>query len=230
MTTRSPSVARLRAAWAIVLTAVSLISVSAAQSLPDSPEPQISLEPSESGLTPCRAGLLSSSRTGLPPGKHGFDTSASLKLANTSQEPCPPSDINLYRRFLKGPPARHLTPSQKAWLASRNLLDPFELTTILADSSIAAAAKSHSAYGHGFDGLMRRAGVSFTQEMTVEFVDNYSICSFAHQDPRYHREPTASIPRRALHAALQAHRAHSDEGERMPNYANLVGFAVDDQL
>jgi hypothetical protein len=42
--------------------------------------------------------------------------------------------------------------------------------------------------------------------------------------------PDASIPRRAGHAILQVVWTQGDNGKEMVNYANLVGFAIDDEI
>ncbi len=49
------------------------------------------------------------------------------------------------------------------------------------------------------------------------------ICSLAHQDPHYHREPNRSILRRIFHAVVQVVWTQSDTGRPLFNYANVVG-------
>jgi hypothetical protein len=145
--------------------------------------------------------------------------------------PCPaPPRINWYMRFTNGPQVKPLTPGEKGWLAVRNLVDPFNLVTIFGDSGIAIASNSHSPYGPGWPGFAKNAGVSFTQDATGEFFDTFLICSIARQDPHYHRMPHATLPRRISHAALQVLWTQGDNGRPMPNYANIVGFAIDDEI
>jgi hypothetical protein len=138
--------------------------------------------------------------------------------------------MNWYERFANGPQRRPLTPGDKAWLAGRNLVDPFNVITILGDSGIAVASDSDSPYGPGWPGFARNAGVSFTQDATGEFVNTFLIASIAHQDPHYHRMPNAKIPRRIEHAIVQVIWTLGDNGKPMPNYANLIGFAIDDEI
>ncbi len=142
----------------------------------------------------------------------------------------PPPRINWYTRFTNGPQVKPLTPDEKAWLALRNLVDPFNLITVLGDSGIAVASDSHSAYGPGLRGFARNAGVSFTQDATGEFFGTFAIPSIVRQDPHYHRMPHASIPRRATHAVFQVVWTQGDNGRGMPNYANIVGFAIEDEI
>jgi hypothetical protein len=136
--------------------------------------------------------------------------------------------INWYARFLNGPQVMALTPLEKAHLAGRNLVDPFNILTILGFSAISVAANSHSVYGPGFDGWGKNVGVSFTQDMVGEFFGTFLIPSIARQDPHYHRMPDASIKRRAFHCIAQIAWTQGDNGKGMVNYADLVGFAFED--
>jgi hypothetical protein len=136
--------------------------------------------------------------------------------------------INWYARFLNGPQVKALTPLQKAHLAGRNLVDPFNIITILGASGISVASNSHSVYGPGFDGWGKNVGVSFTQDMVGEFFGTFLIPSIAHQDPHYHRLPGVPIKRRIFHCIDQIAWTQGDNGKGMVNYADLVGFALED--
>lgn len=138
--------------------------------------------------------------------------------------------INWYARFLDGPQVKPMTPKEKAWLAVRNVADPFNAVTIMASSAIAVAANSHSAYGPGMTGFGKYVGVSYSQDMTGEFFGTFLIPSIAHQDPHYHRMPEATIKRRIAHVLYQIAWTQGDNGRGMLNYADLAGFAIDDEV
>jgi hypothetical protein len=138
--------------------------------------------------------------------------------------------VNWYARFLDGPQVKPFTPREKGLLAIRNVIDPFNGITILASSAIAVGANAHSAYGPGMDGWAKYVGVSYTQDITGEFFGTFLIPSIAHQDPHYHRMPDASMKRRIAHALYQVVWTQGDNERGMPNYANLVGFAIDDEI
>jgi len=144
--------------------------------------------------------------------------------------PCTNRPLNWYERFVNGPHNKPLTPRDKAWLAVRNLVDPFNLITIFGEAGISVAADSHSPYGPGMPGYARYVGVSVTEDMTGEFFGTFLIPSIAHQDPHYHRMEHAHIPRRIGHALFQVVWTQGDNGKGMPNYANLVGFGFDDAI
>jgi len=144
--------------------------------------------------------------------------------------PCTQKRLSWYERFSNGPDEKPLTARDKAWLATRNLVDPFNLITIGGEAGISVASDSHSVYGPGMPGYARYVGVSFTQDLVGEFVGTFAIPAITHQDPHYHRWENAKIPRRAWHAIAQVVWTESDTGTMMPNYANIVGFAVDDEV
>jgi hypothetical protein len=138
--------------------------------------------------------------------------------------------INWYARFLDGPTVKPMTPKEKAWLAVRNVADPFNALTIMASSAIAVGANSHSAYGPGFTGWGRDVGVSYTEDITGEFFGTFLIPSLVHQDPHYHRMPEAGMKRRIAHVLYQIAWTQGDDGKGMVNYADLLGFGIDDEI
>jgi len=183
--------------------------------LPEAPRPQLPAPSSTSAVKPCPARSNSSPQSGTEP----------------APPPCPPPpSINWYQRFTNGPQVKPMTPKEKGWLAVRNVADPFNAITILGDAAIAVGYNAHSPYGPGMTGFGRYVGVSYTQDMTGEFFGTFLIPTIVHQDPHYHRMPDASIPRRVGHAILQVVWTQGDNGKGMVNYANLVGFAIDDEL
>ena len=148
--------------------------------------------------------------------------------APSTSPPCTPAKpINWFARFLSGPEVKPLTAKEKARLAVRNLLDPFNAITIVGQSGIAIASDSHSPYGPGMKGFGRNVGVSYTEDMTGEFFGTFLIPSIVRQDPHYHRMPTASIRRRAFHAAAQIVWTQGDNGRGMLNYSSILGSAID---
>lgn len=134
--------------------------------------------------------------------------------------------INWYARFLDGPKVKPLTPKEKAWLAIRNVGDPFNALTILGSSAITIASDPDTAYGPGMPGFARLVGVSYAQDMTGEFFATFLIPSLAHQDPHYHREPGLPIRHRILHTITQVVWTQGDNGRGMPNYADVFGLAA----
>lgn len=215
----------------------SIASRSAAQSAsqaspPDAPQPQAKTAPATPPppLGPCElrnAGAAVASAAAI----RALDAAGVPQPAAPAIKPapCPPylPVIDWYSRFLNGPQVKRLTAKQKAWLAVRNVGDPYNILTIVGNSALFVAFNSHSAYGPGMPGFARNVGVSFSQDVTGEFFGTFLIPSIVHQDPHYHRMPHASIPRRFLHAVDQIAWTQGDDGRNMINYADLIGSAID---
>jgi hypothetical protein len=157
-------------------------------------------------------------------------TAGQTKNAECAILPCQVPLINWYMRFENGPQVKPLTPKEKAWLATKNLIDPFNIITILGEAGIAVGSNSHSPYGPGWMGYERYVGVSFTQDLTGEFFNTFLIPSIVHQDPHYHRMPHASYSRRIFHAIDQVVWTQGDNGKGMLNYAVLVGYGIDNEI
>jgi hypothetical protein len=157
-------------------------------------------------------------------------TSAPAKEFDCTAKPCQVPIVNWYMRFENGPQVKPLTPQEKGWLATKNVIDPFNIITILGEAGISVAADSHSAYGPGFMGWQKYVGVSFTEDITGEFFGTFLIPSIAHQDPHYHRMPHASYKRRIFHAIDQIVWTEGDNGKGMLNYADLIGAGIDDEI
>jgi hypothetical protein len=123
-----------------------------------------------------------------------------------------------------------LTARDKARLAVRGVLDPFNLLTIAGTSAISIASNADSAYGPGFRGWGRLTGITLTEDITGEFFGTFLIPSIAHQDPHYHRMPNAPLKRRIEHCIYQVVWAQGDDGRGIFNYATVVGTAASEAV
>ncbi len=191
--------------------------------LPDAPDPQTTAASPIPKREPCPRKIVNGVMTGSGP-------AVAPAITGQSPAPCKLTWTNRYQLFANGPQDKPLRPKDKAWLAARNVADPFNNITILGDAAIAVGSDAHSDYGPGMAGFGRYVGVSYSQDMIGEFFGTFLIPSIVHQDPHYHRMPGAKIPRRILHATSQVLWTQSDFGKGMINYANVVGFAVDDGI
>lgn len=219
-----------------------------AVSIPNAPLPVIKHEKSKTG--PCRvipksetAGeVLSETGANFLAAASGVQPIAASDQVSSPGHPGTPADprdlpacappplINFYNRFMNGPEVKPLTPREKAHLAAKNLLDPFNAITILGNAAISVGSNAHSPYGPGMPGFARYVGVSYSEDMTGEFFGTFLIPSAFHQDPHYHREPNATIPHRILHAIIQVGWTQGDNGRGMPNYADILGFPIDAEI
>jgi hypothetical protein len=199
--------------------------------LPDAPQPQSSA--AAPATAPCPAGSAAqpAAANPAPPPTAGTTPPATSAQPGTQSAPCTPRPaINWYERFVNGPDVKPMTRREKARLAARNVIDPFNGLTILGASAIAVGSDADSPYGPGMKGFGRYVGVSYAQDITGEFFGTYLIPSIFHQDPHYHRMPNSNIPRRICHAIVQVVWTQGDNGKGMVNYGAVVGFAMVDEL
>jgi hypothetical protein len=115
-------------------------------------------------------------------------------------------------------------------MAERDLVDPYDAATMVGDAGFKVMTDSRSAYGPGWKGFGKSAGVGLAKDSSAELTNTFLIPAITHEDPRYHREPHASVVHRAEHAVVQVVWTESDKGKGMPNYSNLIGDAADDEI
>jgi hypothetical protein len=127
-------------------------------------------------------------------------------------------------------PTRPLTSHEKGILAMRDFSDPFNLLVITATAGFSVAANAQSAFGPGFKGWGRLTGYSLVECAQGEFVGTYMISSLAHQDPRYHRMPDASVKRRIGHALVHTFWTQHDNGRPMLNFETLLTYPASAEL
>ena len=178
------------------------------------------------GFPPVRrqpAGMMpipAESRTMIPASGANCLPAASTPAARIMS--CNPR-VNPYSRFLDYSGPFPLTPRQKLILAYKNVTDPFNFLTIAGTAAFSIGTDSHTAYGPGFHGFAKYAGISFTDDAVGEFFGTFLIPSLAHQDPHYRRLPNLSLRRRFFHAIDSVVLSQGDDGHPMFNYAVVFG-------
>ena len=135
--------------------------------------------------------------------------------------------INWYDRFVTGPDVMRFSPEQKFRLAVTNIINPFNLGTIVGEAGIEVAANSHSPYGPGVYGWAKLSGTNLTQDMTDQFFGTFLVPTITHTDPHYHRRPDFSIPHRIWHCIDQTFWERDDNGGDTFNYSQIVAPVFD---
>jgi hypothetical protein len=202
--------------------------------LPDAPSAQMN------------QAAVQESQAQVAPADEGERAEAGAMEKVPALRPCKDSDYVMEKVPLQGPPpcmtenpispfvtSAHIEPltsRQKGQLAIRDFLDPFNFITIAGYSAVATAADPHSPYGPGFTGFAKLTGYGLVEDAQGEFFQTYVIPSLLHQDPRYHRMPTASFKRRLWHAIEHTYVSQHDDGRPMPNYATLGTYVISAQL
>lgn len=150
-----------------------------------------------------------------------------LDPTQVNQVPRPCSElIYPYQRFLTSNVAIPMTWQQKGYLALHDLTDPANFGTIAAVSAITIGIDSHTAYGPGWKGFGKIAGVSLLQDATQQFFGVFAIPALVNQDPRYYRMPHASVTKRIFYSISRTAVARGDDGQSMPNYGTLLAYPI----
>lgn len=202
----------------------SFAAASGAEELPDSPG---AVELQQHGIASLRWKIRRHSAgkqaaTPCPAAANVSYSDPEATSAAVARTPCVAHE-DPYRRFLNSTAPLPLTVRQKGILAFRDVVDPFNLLTVVGNAGVTVAADSHTAYGPGWKGFGRDSGYSLVEDATGEFVGTFLLCSVFHQDPHYHRMPDARPMRRVLHAFARTVVAQNDYGKTMVNYENLIG-------
>lgn len=121
------------------------------------------------------------------------------------------------------PDAVALTPKQKFQLALAGELDPVTFAVTGADAGISQWEDDFPGYGQGAVGYAKRFGASYADNFDGAMIGNALLPSLLHEDPRYFRKGTGTIPSRIVYALMSTFRCKTDEGNWAPNYGNLLG-------
>lgn len=180
-----------------------------AAALPDAPQPQVASGTQHAHQVSQRKDCPAVSPTAAPQKKAGTG--------------CAPR-FNFFYPLGRPPTTGPLTPKDKLRLAAGDVMDPFNLATIAATAAATIGSDPHTAYGPGIKGWAKNSGTLLTEDMSGSFFATFLFPSLMRQDPRYHRMPKASIPRRIANGIVQPVWTRSDKGRPMLNYGDLIGI------
>lgn len=154
-------------------------------------------------------------------------TRGACSAQSSRAELCCGRGRNEFHIYLKSRAYRIYTPRQLAKLAARNVVDPFNLLSVLGSAAIVVGSNSHSIYGPGMPGLGRATGVTLTEDMTDEFFGTFLIPSLDHQAPGFRRMPNRGFWQRLAHCGTQVFWTRSQRGMPMVNYSSVVGTVAE---
>jgi hypothetical protein len=170
-----------------------------------------------------------------PPQPAGQDAFQPSNLASPAKEPTAGAAVVLPIcenpvQLIVTESSRPLTSREKGLLAIKDFIDPFNLLVLTAGAGFSVAANPNSAYGPGFEGWGKLTGYSLIEDAQGEFIGTYMISSLAHEDPRYHRMPQASVKRRISHAVIHTLWTQHDNGSPMLNLETLLTYPASAEL
>jgi len=117
-----------------------------------------------------------------------------------------------------------LTPAQKWSLSWHTIIDPYTVAlAFVVGGGLGEIEDDHQGYSWGPAGYFRRTGASYLDNVDGNLIGNFLLPVALHQDPRYFRKGTGSIPARVVYSALTTFICKGDNGKKQFNISNVAG-------
>lgn len=141
-------------------------------------------------------------------------------------EPAPKRILGIIPNYRTSPSLKDfqpLTPKEKFTMARQDSLDrgAFIISALLAGH--AQWTKATPSFGQGVPGYARYFSCSYGDYVIGNFMTEAIFPTILHQDPRYFRRGTGSIPSRFGHAVWQIFWTRNDSGRMQFNFSEIVG-------
>jgi hypothetical protein len=116
-----------------------------------------------------------------------------------------------------------LAPKEKFTMARQDSLDrgAFIISALLAGQ--AQLSNATPSFGQGGRGYARYFASSYSDYAIGNFMTEAIYPTILHQDPRYFRRGSGSVPSRLGHAVGQIFWTHNDSGRMQFNFSEIVG-------
>jgi hypothetical protein len=119
----------------------------------------------------------------------------------------------------KGP----LSSWEKFKLAANNSVSVSTLGAALLGAAYGQAIDSPSGYGQGGSGYGKRFGSGMARAASDNMFGTFAIASMLHEDPRFYVKKGLSFKQALKYSAVRVVYTRSDSGERVLNFAGLLG-------
>ena len=120
---------------------------------------------------------------------------------------------------------------EKYVLAYRRIVSPQMPLKAIFISGFELAARTGPDFAtNGWGPFGERVGYNALSISTTTFFNTAFVPALVHQDPRYFALAAGPVRTRVLWAVRSEFVGFGDDGHTMPNYANLVGFAISSVL
>ncbi|MFY9854300.1 MAG: hypothetical protein WAK26_10545 [Terracidiphilus sp.] len=212
----------------------------AAQALPDTPQPQFAMAEVDS---PEQQALAGQTQTTPPPAPSATPALGSSSSQPDAQQPgaaqtqrekaeeqireqekqrvvgvVPTFNVS-YRRD-----AVSMSPGQKLNLAFHSAVDPFTFAAGFLVAGYHEGLNDDPGFGWGPEGYFKRTGAAYLDAFDGTMIGNGILPSILHQDPRYFRLGYGTTSHRLLYAlATNVICKHDNTGKWEPNYSNVMG-------
>lgn len=131
-----------------------------------------------------------------------------------------------YRTFPSLVNYEPLTARQKLKIATEDSFDPGTIALAAAFAGQGQISKSNPSFGQGVKGYAHYFVTSYADFAIGDWMTEAIYPALLHQDPRYFRRGTGSVPSRLLYAVSQIFWTHTDSGGHQFNYSELAGNAT----
>jgi hypothetical protein len=119
--------------------------------------------------------------------------------------------------------AAPLSRKQKFSLAFKSATDLGNVAVAAADAAYNEWTDSFPEYGEGMKGYAKYLGASYADTFDGTMLGNALFPALLKQDPRFFRKGTGSFNSRLFYAIGTTFWCKNDNGNRGPNYSNLLG-------
>jgi hypothetical protein len=119
--------------------------------------------------------------------------------------------------------AAPLSRKQKFSLAFKSATDLGNVAVAAADAAYNEWTDSFPEYGEGMKGYAKYLGASYADTFDGTMLGNALFPALLKQDPRFFRKGTGSFNSRLVYAIGTTFWCKNDNGNRGPNYSNLLG-------
>lgn len=112
---------------------------------------------------------------------------------------------------------------QKFKLAANNSVSLATVGAALVGSAFGQAINSPAGYGQGGEGYAKRFGADMARAASSNLFGTFLIASLLHEDPRFYVKKHLTFKQSVKYAAVRLAITRSDSGERVVNFAGLLG-------
>lgn len=116
-----------------------------------------------------------------------------------------------------------LSPWQKFKLAANNSVSLATFGAALTGAAYGQAIDSPAGYGQGGEGYAKRFGAGMARSASANLFGTFLIASVLHEDPRFYVRKHYSFKQSVKYAAVRIVVTRSDSGERVVNFADILG-------
>jgi hypothetical protein len=119
---------------------------------------------------------------------------------------------------------------QKFKLAANNSVSLATVGAGLTGSAFGQAINSPAGYGQGGEGYGKRFGAHMARAASGNLFGTFLIASALHEDPRFYVKKHLSFGQSVKYAAVRLAVTRSDSGDRVVNFAGLLGLLAGEGL